>query len=85
MCSESLPAGSVKSEGMSDNPQAAAAPPNLAQGFYYSILFMLAVPFTHMGGVGVAAYVLSRHGGWNRAGIPSAPPEGAMGTNATAR
>src|SRR5688572_27051236 len=61
MCAESLPtkADPTKPQTLSDNP-AGAPTGNLAQGFYYSILFMLAVPYTLLAGGGVALYYAMR-------------------------
>ena len=35
---------------------------NLATGFYYSILFLLAVPFTLAGGLGSYLFILAKQG-----------------------
>ena len=60
MCSENLPAASDKKMGgMGDDPSTAQAPA-LAEGFYYSIVLMLVVPYTMLAGGGVGLYYLLR-------------------------
>lgn len=58
MCSENLPTG-VESSTPSDG-ETVETEVSLAAGFYYSILLMLAVPFTLMLSLGGAMYFHSR-------------------------
>jgi len=73
MCSESLSSGSSPGENPdSDAPNSASG--SLAEGFYYSILLMLAVPFSMAGGLGGALYLNLRKSDNNRQEGPP-PPE----------
>ncbi len=53
MCSESVPEGD--SAAGTDN-----GPSNTAKGYFWSILFMMAAPFTLAGGAGVVLYLTLR-------------------------
>jgi hypothetical protein len=71
LCSESLP--NTSAPGQSSSSQAgdasAGQPPrqgHLAEGFYYSIMFMLAMPYLIVGGLGGMLYFKLKN-----AGIPA--------------
>ena len=54
MCSEAL---SNPGDAQSSSGGPAPADDSLARGFYYSILFMLAVPFSLVTGLGTVLYI----------------------------
>lgn len=65
-CAENLPsaadAEANRAAGLPDNPSGASSP-QLAEGFYYSILFMLAIPYTLVTAGGVMIYFKLRKNG----------------------
>ncbi len=76
MCSESLPGGDgpVVETVPSDGEPSAPRTGRLAEGFYYSIVLMLAVPFSMMAGLIGVFYWKLRHPanilrGSSRAGV----------------
>ena len=59
MCADNLPSGAATRKvetALADNPASGAPSPALAEGFYYSILVLLGVPISLVGGGGFVAY-----------------------------
>ncbi len=63
-------------DGIAENDPASAA---MAKGYFYSILFMMAMPFLILGTFGSAAYLSIRRARTQQAAESAALPQGATG------